>query len=127
MICMVKYKCYDSNRTHERGIVMTINDEITKIKDAIVAAVDVEKLYLFGSYAYGTPREDSDYDFYMVIPNNSMRPIDAMSEARMALWGMKRKPVDILAGTPETFERRSKKVWTIEGEVASKGVLLYER
>jgi len=46
---------------------MTMNDEIIKIKDAIVSAVDVEKLYLFGSYAYGTPRDDSDYDLYFVL------------------------------------------------------------
>jgi hypothetical protein len=106
---------------------MVPNEEILKIKDAIISAVDVEKLYLFGSYAYGTPNEDSDYDFYMIIPDDGIRPIDAMSEAGMALWGKKVKGCDILAGTPETFERRSKKAWTIEGEVANKGVLLYER
>lgn len=106
---------------------MTVNDEILKIKDAIVNAVEVEKLYLFGSYAYGTPTEDSDYDFYMVIPDNGMRPIDAMTEAGLALWGKKAKSTDILAGTVETFERRSKKVWTVENDVANKGVLLYER
>jgi len=106
---------------------MVTNEEILKIKDRIVAAVDVEKLYLFGSYAYGTPDDDSDYDFYMVIPNGGMRPIDAMTEASMALRGIRGKAVDILAGRPETFERRSKSFWTIEAKVAEKGVLLYER
>ena len=104
-----------------------INEEILKIKDAIVNAVPVEKLYLFGSYAYGTPTEDSDYDFYMVVPADGMRPIDATVEARMSMWGVPKKPMDVLAGTPETFERRSHKVWTIESEVSKKGVLLYER
>ena len=32
-----------------------LNDEILAIKDKIINAVPVEKLYLFGSYAYGTP------------------------------------------------------------------------
>jgi len=105
---------------------MVTNEDILKIKDRIIAAVEVEKLYLFGSYAYGTPTDDSDYDFYMVIPDGGMRPIDAMTEARMSLWGMKRKPIDILAGRPETFERRSKSFWTIEAKIAEKGILLYE-
>jgi predicted nucleotidyltransferase len=105
---------------------MAINDEILKIKDAIVSAVPVERLYLFGSYARGTATEDSDYDFYMVIPSGGMRPIDAMSEAELALWRSKVREVDILAGTPETFERRSQALWTIEGKVAKEGVLLYE-
>jgi predicted nucleotidyltransferase len=105
---------------------MEINNEILKIKDAIVSAVDVEKLYLFGSYAYGTPNEDSDYDFYMVIPNGGIRPIDASIEARSVLWDMNVGAVDILAGTTEIFNRRSQGI-TLERKIANEGVLLYER
>ncbi|MDR2546218.1 MAG: nucleotidyltransferase domain-containing protein [Lachnospiraceae bacterium] len=106
---------------------MITNEEILKIKDRIIATVDVEKLYLFGSYAYGTPNSDSDYDFYMVIPNNSgMRPIDAAIVARSVLWDMKVGAVDILAGTAEIFNRRSNEV-TLERKIASEGVLLYEK
>jgi len=106
---------------------MKTNEEILKIKDAIIAAVDVEKLYLFGSYAYGIPNKDSDYDFYMVIPNDSgMRPIDASIEARSVLWDMEVGTVDILAGTTEIFNRRSAAP-TLERKIANEGVLLYER
>ena len=106
---------------------MVTNEEILKIKDRIVAAVDVEKLYLFGSYAYGTPDDDSDYDFYMVIPNNGIRPIDAMRQARGALRGLKRsKSVDLLANTSERFAYRSQGL-TMEQIIADKGVVLYER
>ena len=105
---------------------MVANEEILKIKDAIISAVDVEKLYLFGSHAYGTPHKDSDYDFYMVIPNGNIRPIDAAIEARSVLWDMKVGAVDILAGTTEIFNRRSQGV-TLERKIANEGVLLYER
>jgi len=104
---------------------MKLSEEILKIKDAIISAVEVEKLYLFGSYAYGTPREDSDYDFYMVIPNGGMRPIDASTEARLAVWDIN-KPMDILAATSERFAYRSQGL-TMERIVAEKGVVLYER
>ena len=50
---------------------MVITSEIEKIRDIIVNTIPLEKLYLFGSYAYGTPNEDSDYDFYAVIPDGS--------------------------------------------------------
>jgi len=105
---------------------MVNNEEILKIKDRIIAAVDVEKLYLFGSYAYGTPHKDSDYDFYMVIPNGSMRPIEAMQQARLAIWDLDVKPVDLLAGTVDIFARRSVGI-TIEHKIANEGVLVYER
>ncbi|MCL2633282.1 MAG: nucleotidyltransferase domain-containing protein [Oscillospiraceae bacterium] len=105
---------------------MINNEEILKIKDLIIAAVDVERLYLFGSYAYGTPNEDSDYDFYMVIPNGGIRPIDAMHQARGALRGLKRsKSVDLLANTSERFAYRSQGL-TMERTIAEKGVVLYE-
>ncbi len=105
---------------------MHINDEIIKIKDAIINTVPVEKLYLFGSFANGKPNENSDYDFYIVIPNNSIRPIDAIGDAYLAMRGIKKRPVDILAGTAEIFDRRSAQL-TIEQKIAKEGVVLYER
>ena len=103
-----------------------MDDELTIIKNRIISAVPIEKLYLFGSYADGTPTENSDYDFYMVLPNNGMRPLDAINAAYLAMRGLKRKPVDILAGTEEIFKRRSQGV-TIERKIAREGVILYER
>ena len=103
-----------------------MNDEIKMIQDKIINAVPVEKLYLFGSYANGTPNEYSDYDLYVVIPNVGLRPIEAVQRIYRSFRGIKRKPMDILAGTVDTFERRSKQI-TLERTIASEGVLLYEK
>ena len=100
--------------------------EILAIKDKIINAVPIEKLYLFGSYANGTQNENSDYDFYMVIPNDGMRPLDAINKAYLALRGLKRKPADILAGTMDVFLRRSEGV-TLERKIAREGIVVYER
>jgi len=103
-----------------------VNDNILEIRDSIINAMPIEKLYLFGSYEYGTPHEDSDYDFYMVIPNNSIRPLEAMERAFSSVSGLKRKPMDVLAGTAEMFERRAKGM-TLERKIAEEGILLYEK
>ena len=87
---------------------MVMTEEIQTLRDKIIDAVPVEKLYLFGSYANGTPNECSDYDFYVVIPNGSLRPVEVVQNIFRSVRGMKRKPMDILAGTVETFERRAK-------------------
>ncbi|MDR3278365.1 MAG: nucleotidyltransferase domain-containing protein [Oscillospiraceae bacterium] len=106
---------------------MPVNDEIMQIRDKIVEAVPTEKLYLFGSYAYGTPNEDSDYDFYVVLSNNcGVRPIEAIQRIYRLMRGMERKSVDVLAGTVEIFERRSTQL-TLERTIAKDGVMLYER
>ena len=103
-----------------------INEEIENIRDIIIKAIPLEKLYLFGSYAYGTPNEDSDYDFYMVVPNGSVRPLEAIQQAYKAMRGIDRKPCDILAGTTEIFDRRSKQL-TMERTIFEKGVVLYDK
>ena len=104
-----------------------MTDEITKIKDALIETLPVEKLFLFGSYAYGTPTEDSDYDFYVLITDGSIKPIEAMIRARRVLSGIKRqKDTDVLADYRSRFEERSK-FNTLERKVLKEGVLLYER
>ena len=48
------------------------NDDIIVIKDSILNTVGeiCEKIILFGSHAYGTSREDSDYDFFVVLKDD---------------------------------------------------------
>ena len=105
---------------------MAVAEEIKMIQDIIIGAVPVVKLYLFGSYANGTSNDNSDFDFYVVIPNEGLRPVEAVQSIYRSFRGMKRKPMDILAGTVDTFERRSKQI-TLEHTIANEGVLLYEK
>jgi len=106
---------------------MEANQEIIAITEAIKSAVPAERIYLFGSHARGTPTENSDYDFFILISDDGMKPLDAMREARFSMIPLKRKtPVDILADYKTRFEQRSK-LNTFERIVANEGVVLYER
>ncbi|MCL1945803.1 MAG: nucleotidyltransferase domain-containing protein [Chitinivibrionia bacterium] len=107
---------------------MEINSDILDIKDKILETVkDCEKIILFGSYAYGTPRENSDYDFYVVLNDNDKNPFIVMGNIYKTLAKQPMKiPVDILANYKNKFETRNK-MPTIERTIANKGVVLYER
>ena len=106
---------------------MTVSPEIQRIADTIREAVPAEKIYLFGSHAYGTPNEDSDYDFFVVLPDDGMKPLDAMIQARLSLIDLNKKtPVDILANYRSRFLDRSQ-YNTLERKVANEGVILYEQ
>lgn len=39
--------------------------EFNKIIDIIIKTIDVDKIYIFGSYARNTEKEDSDIDMYI--------------------------------------------------------------
>jgi predicted nucleotidyltransferase len=106
-----------------------INDEIITIKDSILNTVGetCEKIILFGSYAYGTPREGSDYDFFVVLKDDTEKPILVLQNIYRNL--AKRPmltPVDVLANYKSRFEWRSTQP-TIERRIANEGVVLYER
>ncbi|GHV77415.1 hypothetical protein AGMMS49942_22360 [Spirochaetia bacterium] len=120
---------------------MIIDDEIIAIKDLIIANSDCERIYLFGSYAYGTPREDSDYDFYVVLNDTAKNPMLVTEDIEIAYvhyclslkrqdtaLGRKRMrmPIDFLAGYRSRFEERSKD-YPFEHTIAEKGVLLYDK
>jgi len=47
--------------------------ELEKIQEEIIkklAPLDLEKIILFGSHAYGTPHKDSDIDLYVVTKDD---------------------------------------------------------
>jgi predicted nucleotidyltransferase len=106
------------------------NAEIPRIRDIILETLggDCEKIILFGSYAYGTPREESDIDIYVVLKDGAKNPILCMQDVSVALGGMKNyEPVDVLANYKSRFEYRSKGGPTLERTVDNKGIVLYAR
>ena len=103
------------------------NDEIYLLKDRIVEQLSPLKVYLFGSYAYGTPNADSDYDFYIVVDDAHADAYEQTVRAYRASRHARTRPVDILVGTNSTFEQKKRESrHTIENEVFRKGILLYD-
>jgi predicted nucleotidyltransferase len=103
---------------------MQPNDEIKEIQNIILSAVPVLQIYLFGSHAKGTQRTDSDYDIYVVVPDDSIRPLDATRKISKALRSARKRPIDMLVGSESKFNRY-KNLYSIEKEVVTTGVKLY--
>ena len=103
-----------------------LNAEINEIVKIILSAVPATEIYLFGSYANGTVTEDSDYDFYVVIPDDSdMREREATWTIRHSLAGKQKRGIDLLIGTQSKFNRRKDYFYSIENEVIETGVKLH--
>ncbi|GBR75849.1 putative nucleotidyltransferases [Candidatus Termititenax persephonae] len=104
-----------------------LNSDILNIKDRILSSVDCQKIILFGSYAYGAPRADSDYDFYVVLDDGAEKPIRAVQKIYRDLAQTTMQiSVDILANYKTRYEERSK-LPTLERTVARQGIILYDR
>lgn len=100
--------------------------EIDEIVGNIVSNVDVIEIYLFGSFAKGVASEDSDYDLYIVIPDDgNMREREANWAIRSSLVGKQKRSIDMIVGTLSKFNRRKNYLYSIENEVISQGVKVH--
>jgi predicted nucleotidyltransferase len=103
----------------------SVQDQLDAIKDVIVSTIPVDQIYLFGSYAYGTPNADSDLDIYVIMNDDARyREIEAMKMISRAIYGQKKMATDILVLKKSRFQYRLTAP-TLEQEVAKKGILIY--
>jgi len=92
---------------------------------SIISKMDgVLQVYLFGSFAYGSPKADSDIDLLVVV-KDGIDPINMMRKAKRGLQS-KKVSIDILAINDTDFAERSKpdRV-TLQREIKNRGVLVY--
>ena len=88
----------------------------------------VEKIILFGSYAYGVPNDNSDLDLLVIknIPENEIRELRL--KLKKALWlkiGKYNLPFDLLVDNEERIERRIEMGDLFYKEIYSKGKVIY--
>ena len=98
--------------------------EIDELKKEFIKTLNPLKIYLFGSFANGINNKDSDLDFYIIVKNSIEEISKITTQAYKSIRNIKKRPIDILVSTEETFEK-NKILPSIEYEVANKGILIY--
>ncbi len=81
-----------------------------------------DKIILFGSYAYGTPNQDSDVDILVIMPAYHQG-----SKARRICREVPAPfPMDLIVRRPEEMRWRLAEGDLFHTEIVSKGKVLYE-
>jgi predicted nucleotidyltransferase len=102
-----------------------IEDDLNVLKEIILENVPTDQIWLFGSYAYGTPREDSDIDVYIVMKDDAnMLESEAMTAVNTARCMRVFKPVDVLAMKKNRFSYRQNGQ-TLENAIVKRGIKIY--
>lgn len=108
-----------------RGFAPVTAEVLAEIVRRIVAALQPERIILFGSYVYGTPSDDSDVDL-LVILETPARPADRYL-AVSRLLRPRPFPLDILVKTPGEIAQALHKGDAFIREIVTRGRVLYER
>ena len=108
--------------------------DIEKLKPQIVSALmplKPNKIILFGSYAYGTPNEDSDIDLYIVsndnfIPQSWNEKMKIKLKFSKALRDIKQHyDIDIITHTKKMYEKFLNLDSLFSREILTKGKVIY--
>lgn len=100
--------------------------ELKSIITKILSVTEAEEIYLFGSFAYGEPKEDSDFDLCVLLAEGEERPLKTVQRIYRVLAEMNVRSVDIIAETVSDFYRNST-VPALEKTIREKGIRLYQK
>ena len=106
--------------------VAKLENKIPLVRSIILNSVDnadIHKIYLFGSYAYGNPKESSDIDICVIIKDTADRPKTYLKIA-MNLTDNAISPCDLIVCRESEFYH-SNNPKGIEYTIMEKGKLLY--
>jgi predicted nucleotidyltransferase len=89
-------------------------------------------ILLFGSYAYGTPHQDSDIDL-LVVTNDDYMPQSFNEKTNLYIQTnshiiniARQVPIDLLVYTLPMFQKFKELESSFSREILSKGIILYE-
>ena len=97
-----------------------------KLKEKIVNALkplNPMKIIIFGSYAYGTPTEDSDLDI-CIVKKDYKNKWEEKAKIRKALSSI-RLPKDILNPKVDEYEFYKNEINSVYYDIDKKGILLW--
>lgn len=102
------------------------NKLINEIIRRIVAAVNLLKIILFGSWAYGEPKRGSDVDILVMVEKSDLPRHKRAVKVYEALTGIL-IPKDIVVYTPEEIEDWSEVPQAFITTIVRKGKVIYEK
>ena len=107
------------------GFLPVTEEILAEIVSRLVAALNPEKIILFGSYVYGTPSGASDVDL-LVIMQTTARPVDRYMAVSRAIRP-RPFPFDILVKTSDEIARALVKGDRFIQEIVTRGRVLHAR
>jgi predicted nucleotidyltransferase len=104
-----------------------IKDELKAIIKVFSDSGLVSKVFLFGSLARGEETPDSDIDLCALTIKTDRRPLDIAIELRKKLYGVQKRPLDLLAFEQARFEKDAERNTSFAHLIEDEGIVLYEQ
>lgn len=98
---------------------------VNRYRKDLEKKIEVKKIILYGSYAYGKPRKGSDIDLIVISPDfkkiSPLKRLEFLSLARLKTLD----PIEAIGYTPEEFKDCDKSIFL--GPAVKRGKVVFER
>ncbi len=106
-------------------MTVQVNEQIEVLKNTLSKKFKVKQMFIFGSFAYGKPGQESDLDLCVITNLKQKRKIEIIREIRRALLNLVSSPMDILVYYEEEFKERASLNNTLEHKIMTDGMRIY--
>mgnify|MGYP003394838547 CR=1 FL=1 len=104
----------------------TIDKQILEeIKTRLLKIYNPKIIYLFGSFAWGVPNKNSDFDIAVIVDQSNEKPYKRVQRGLIGLWDMK-QAIDLLVYTSKEFDLRADHPATLQHNIGKNGIKIYE-
>lgn len=103
---------------------MVALSSVIELSERIAHEFDPERIILFGSYAYGTPKEYSDVDLLVIMPfegNSFDQATKILERVHPGYY------VDVIVRSPDDAERRYRDFDPLIRDAFNRGTVLHAR
>jgi len=106
--------------------MQTINaDLLETIKNHLIETYKPLRIFLFGSYAWGEPNNESDIDIAVIISSTDLNMADRVRQGLSKLWNMP-IPIDLLIYTETEIADKMSYHSTLQFKIINSGIKIYE-
>jgi len=103
---------------------MITKNQIHTLANTIAKKFGTQKIFLFGSYAYGQPQYESDIDLCIITNLGEKRKIELIRDIRREISLNFHLPIDILVYDNVEFKERAIHRNTLEYKILNQGVII---
>ncbi len=109
-----------------KGVCMVTKKLIQEATECLVQVYDPLEIYVFGSYAWGDPTEESDMDLAVVVEESDQVALKRPISGHLALADLD-VPKDIIVYTKHEFDRALKDPSTLATKIKLRGIRVYAK
>jgi predicted nucleotidyltransferase len=104
-------------------ILLKVKRIIDRYRHDLEKTIQVERIILYGSHAYGTPHDGSDIDIVVISKDfKRMHPLERLEFLSLARRESK-APIEALGYTPSEFKKAKDSIML--DEIVERGIVVY--